>query len=745
MKKVPAVLVFLALVGGCSAQPGGEKFAENQDFVWNVSQSAPECYDGGLTVTFGPDNDDDETLDPAETRNSLSFCDQGGQKAVAEASEIPPGQDCPGGGILLESGTDLDGDSSLDPGEKDFGRKFCYGDFADADNDTFSAFDFSQKPLDCDDADSSSHPGAVETCDGRDNDCDSLVDEGPDSDGDRFASCCDPDDSDDVIYPGAPELCDGKDNDGDGSRDEGFDGDGDSYASCFDCDDADAARHPGALDASRNGVDEDCSGGDGPPLIDLDSDGADDDFADNCRGVFNPAQTDADGDSRGDACDNCPAVQNVGQEDAGDDGIGDACDRCLLGLQECDDLSPCTSESCVPTAPGVAECRTVYLETPCDDKNPCTVNDSCAGGLCAGAEGILCDDSNVLTLDSCTPLTGECVNTPPDCGDQNPCTSDGWFEELGICVNEPVVCDDLNPLTADSCAPDTGECVYTPPGCSDGNPCTADSWSPEDGRCQNTPVVCDDQNPLTTDSCDPLEGRCVYLPPDCGDDNPCTEDFWSAEGGQCVSEPVVCDDLNVLTTDSCDPLAGGCVFTPPDCGDDNVCTVDAWSSAQGVCLHAPVSCDDSDACTLDGCSPSDGCYHTQVNCDDGVYCTTDSCSPSLGCLAEPKDFLCIDGLTGTIDSCSPADPLADLKGCVHDLLSTGCASSAECGEGQLCQKAQGQCDGAGTCAQAPIACMEVWEPVCGCDGATYSNDCVAAQAGVSVAYTGACGAGTAPF
>jgi len=49
---------------------------------------------------------------------------------------------------------------------------------------------------------------------------------------------------------------------------------------------------------------------------------------DNCPGVPNPAQEDADGDGRGDACDSCPQISNAGQEDADGDGIGDVCDLC---------------------------------------------------------------------------------------------------------------------------------------------------------------------------------------------------------------------------------------------------------------------------------------------------------------------------------------------------------------------------------------------------------------------------------
>jgi hypothetical protein len=46
-------------------------------------------------------------------------------------------------------------------------------------------------------------------------------------------------------------------------------------------------------------------------------------------------------------------------------------------------------------------------------------------------------------------------------------------------------------------------------------------------------------------------------------------------------------------------------------------------------------------------------------------------------------------------------------------------------------------------APAPLpdpACLTVWIPVCGDDGATYSNACYAAQAGAEVAYEGECAA-----
>ena len=65
----------------------------------------------------------------------------------------------------------------------------------------------------------------------------------------------------------------------------------------------------------------------------------------------------------------------------------------------------------------------------------------------------------------------------------------------------------------------------------------------------------------------------------------------------------------------------------------------------------------------------------------------------------------------------------------------------QCDAGLFCQKKPGQCsiiDISGTCAKVPRFCPRIFRPVCGCDGKTYDNDCVAHKAGVSVAYVGSC-------
>ena len=67
-----------------------------------------------------------------------------------------------------------------------------------------------------------------------------------------------------------------------------------------------------------------------------------------------------------------------------------------------------------------------------------------------------------------------------------------------------------------------------------------------------------------------------------------------------------------------------------------------------------------------------------------------------------------------------------------------CATSDDCESDQFCNKPAGECDAEGSCLRRPEICTADYSPVCGCDGQTYSNKCVAASKGRSVDYEGDC-------
>ena len=159
---------------------------------------------------------------------------------------------------------------------------------------------------DCDDTNAAVNPSATEVCDGIDNNCNGLTDEGVtstfylDNDSDGYGSastttqaCSAPvgyvtnssdcNDNNANINPNATEICDGIDNNCNGLTDEGVmvtfyqDNDGDGYgnvnattqacsaptgyvANSMDCNDNNSAINPGASEICGDGLDNNCNG-----------------------------------------------------------------------------------------------------------------------------------------------------------------------------------------------------------------------------------------------------------------------------------------------------------------------------------------------------------------------------------------------------------------------------------------------------------------------------------------------------
>jgi hypothetical protein len=77
--------------------------------------------------------------------------------------------------------------------------------------------------------------------------------------------------------------------------------------------------------------------------------------------------------------------------------------------------------------------------------------------------------------------------------------------------------------------------------------------------------------------------------------------------------------------------------------------------------------------------------------------------------------------------------------CAGEECRGACATNAQCAADQFCARAPGHCKDDGVCRVRPDACTREYVPVCGCDGETYPNACVARSAGTSVAHAGPCG------
>ena len=237
---------------------------------------------------------------------------------------------------------------------------------------------------DCDDLNVKVHPGITEgqshlldcdTCNGHDDDCDGLTDEG----------------CDDTNDDGTPD-CMETDKDGDGVLDDG-DGDGEAgthpctAGEVADCDDncpfvanfdqldfdGDLMGDPCDPDDDNDGVlddgDDSTIVGDAPC-----TGGANSSCDDNCIQVFNPDQEDLDFDGVGDICDddddgdnipdagdNCPLLPNSDQTDCDDDGVGAACD-------DDDDADG------IPDATDNCQCKTNPLQ---EDKDNNGIGDAC--------------------------------------------------------------------------------------------------------------------------------------------------------------------------------------------------------------------------------------------------------------------------------------------------------------------------------------------------------------------------------
>ena len=272
-----------AVIGGDCDDGAATVFPGATELCDGIDEDCDGSFDNGLGTLYN-DLDLDGYGDDAGgtsctgTVSDHSDCDDGDGAIHPGATEA-----C--------NAADDDCDDTIDDGLPSLYPDLDADTYGDATGSPSCAGDVSDH-TDCADGDATRHPGATEICNGVDEDCDGAADDGlpsyyPDLDGDHYgsasgtASCIgtiptntDCDDGDATVNPGMAEVCNGADDNCNSLVDDGLgvsyvdlDGDGHGSGTAFcgtagvalgdDCDESNAYVYPGAPELC-DGLANDC-------------------------------------------------------------------------------------------------------------------------------------------------------------------------------------------------------------------------------------------------------------------------------------------------------------------------------------------------------------------------------------------------------------------------------------------------------------------------------------------------------
>jgi hypothetical protein len=176
-----------------------------------------------------------------------------------------------------------------------------------------------------------------------------------------------------------------------------------------------------------------------------------------------------------------------------------------------------------------------------------------------------------------------------------------------------------------------------------------------------------------------------------------------------------------------------------------------WACEKGFCLDrcgavppGQAACEPPPSCrSSDDCASDEFCARAPGACEETGTCRPrpDACPPSIArvCGCDGKTHLneCDAEAAGTSVAARGAcrRVCGTIAGLGCDPPSSGIAPI------EFCDLAPSEChtaDVAGVCTIVPGGCVQVYQPVCGCDGVTYGNDCERMRKRAQKAHDGAC-------